>query len=528
MIRDSSKPVALAGVIGGQGSSVQAETKNLFVESACFDPGSVRRSAKKFHIETDSAYRFARKVPPEMALFTLHQCLQGIQATAGGELCPREFDLWPQPSPSKAPGSWPQKPTPLTVLKHQIQNRMGGEVHFSDFTEKMKTLGVRKVCATPPEGEKGTFLAPFFRPDLRIKEDFIEEYARVKGYGNIPSQHPGLRPQVSVPDYSLELKVARALTDAGFYQAINHCFVSDSYFKDFMGSKDFLKPPSPPGLKEVFVQNPLSKEYNRMRTSLLPSLFKNAEKNIHNGTFEGRLFETGEVFYHNPSSEKHPYQEEKRIALIAWGEKQSLWHSPQNQASIYELKAALAHLLKPFLTQEGDLKWLSPPPGHGPVFMHPHQCLLLKFKGGEDIGYMGSLHPLYAQKYKIRTSLSLAEMNSSVVFAHLGKSRPVFKNLSPFPQVQRDMSFVVPGNVKAGDLLEDMKKHSGPLCHQVTIFDLYQGGGEGLKPGERAIAFRFLLKSPARTLTEKDLSSWQKHLTQKILKKWQVLLRSSF
>ena len=521
-IKDSKGTVALAGVIGGLQSAVQEDTKHVFIESACFSALSVRRTSRQLHIDTDSAYRFSHGVPAEMNLYVLHHCLSLMQNVAGGEVSKDEHDLWP--------GRKSSQKISISVHRTDVEKRLGLSVDFEKFREKIKKLGC-EVSTKSTKEDQAEVAPPFFRSDLKIKEDLMEEYARLHGYDHIPEKPVFFTPQADDREYSISTRVSEILSNEGFYQAINHSFLSQQFSNQFLGSKDntnrFLISEGSTALEPVFLKNPLSAEYNMMRLSLIPSLFKNAEQNIHRGCMHGRLFELGKIFSKVPCSGEHDnqkkgieYQEPGRLSLVAWGQQENLWDKNQGRACVYDLKSVLTVLLKRLFVS--GFQW-TVSEEKAPDFIHPFQFLVLQLQG-QNMGYIGSLHPLYAEEYKIRVDMALGEINTQPFFSDRFPQKKGFKNISHFPQVDRDIAFLVPKDFPVGLLLEDMEEQAGPLCQSVHIFDIYENE-HTLKNNERSVAFRFGLQSDTKTLTENDLKEWHNRLTQIIVSKWPVKLR---
>ena len=586
-IQNEKNPLALAGVIGGKTSGIHADTKNIFVESACFAPAQVRGSSKRFHIETDSSYRFSRGVASETTLSILRIAIQLMQKLAGGDLAEEEYDIWEKPA----------LPKPIAIKTSYVERRLGMPVSPSKFQNWMKRLS----CQVNPRGYvQGTALdvsptsrankasvsaeqncretkdtmmvtPPFFRFDLKIKEDLIEEYARLESYDKIPSKpHPaGLFPKADHKEQSLLSHSAMIMVHEGFYQAINHSFISSDFSNGFLQGSALGDSPDSSQIKEdlspIFIQNPLSQEFNMMRVSLLPSLFKNGQKNLKSGSKRGRLFEIGKVFFRDnkkqsagsdsspPShpSPPSPYREDIRLGLIAWGQKEELWEKHHNRLCIYDLKTALSAFLEKLYIF--DYKWVAEK--NTPPFMHPFQYLLLKVRG-QTQAYIGSLNLEYVEQYKIRENMALGEMNMAFLLnktsinlceeeqavcslspdegavLHL----PAFKNLSPFPAVTRDLTFLIPKDFPAEEITKAIKKITGTICDSVKIFDVYEnknqakevgtGDGSAQFRGEaRAVSFRLTLRSDKATLTEETLKAGQEKLIQEITSRYPVQLR---
>ena len=402
-IKDHKKVLALAGLMGGENSGVTKNTKNIFIESACFDPYSVRLSSKIHQLDTEAAYRFSRGVCLDFVKESLDKSAVFIQNLAGGRISKDFYDE----------GLKTEKKKMISIQKKDLESRLGREVHLKTFHEWMKKLSceVKKVSS-----EKTEVYPPSFRFDLNIKEDLIEELARLEGYDSLPEEN-SLIPLISFhqPDsleYSFSARLIKLLSGAGFYQAFNHSFMSQKFFEEFCGKKNFLheylgeKP-----LEPAFIKNPLSLEQAVMKTSLLPLLFKNAVHNIHQGEHSGRLFEVDPVF----SRTKKGFEQHLRLGLLSWGVEEDFWDKKSNCPPVYHLKSTLENLLWKELSLEKG-QWEEVSFHKAPNFLHPGQCLTLKSKEGQNLAYLGSLHPVFSQKYKIRQELALAELNIQALF----------------------------------------------------------------------------------------------------------------
>ena len=512
-IRNANGTVALAGIIGGLHSAIHLETKNIFIESACFDAITLQKTGKKFHIETDSMYRFSRNsVPAVFCKDVLQEALYHIQALSGGKPAKKEYDIWTHKT----------KKNIIHICQEDIEKRLGQKIIFKKFCEWMKRL----FCElTPTKPTAVAVTVPDFRQmDLSIKEDLIEEYARLEGYDKIPEHiYPISVPSMQSKDYIKESHIINILNKEGFFEVINHDFISKQFSDEFLQSSF-----SPIHLKEthlknyqpVLLNNPLSAEYNMMRTSLLPSLFKNALHSLHHGSVVGRLFELGSVFLKASSSASsptnNPYKEIRNLGWIAWGQKESLWENGnKNRECVYDLKGAMQTTLERLKIY--DFQWEQQTSTS--EFIHPGQYVVLKIQG-KPAGFAGSLHPTYADKYKLRCNMAIAEWNNILDYP-IGTDRSIFQPISRFPQIERDLAFWIPETVSAGDILQDLKKIAGPLCHSIKIFDIYKSD----KKSERSIAFRLNWQAKEKTLTDKDIAHKQDKITKTLIQKWKLRLR---
>ena len=526
-IRDKKQNLALAGVIGGVNSGIRPETKNVFLESACFEAAQVRSTSKRFNIETDSSYRFSRGVPGASTLDLSRKAVAFIRELAGGTISKDEYDFRTKPEEQKA----------IEIQEKDLERRLGMKPSFGKFQNWMEKLQCKVQVEADPKRAKVT--PPFFRFDLHIKEDLIEEYARLGGYDKIPEEVTYLNgfPMKDQKEYTLSNKVVEALVHEGFYQAINHSFISHSFSDSFLGIKTDTKEKekketftsypflglSMAGKEAVFIRNPLSSEYNMMRVSLIPSLFKNAEQSIRHGCLQARLFEWGSVFMKEAGGtvserkeRQSAYEEYNRLGLIAWGQEENLWEKNKDRLCIYDLKTALNSLLRHFNIH--DYEWSKGK--EAPPFIHPYQYMILKCND-KEMAYIGSLNPVYAEKHKVRVNMAFAEVNTECFFNSVKRD---FQSLSPYPLVERDLSFIVPKDFPAGDIIKGIKKMAGSICRSVKIFDLYKNE-KNIKSDVRSISFRLVLQSDKETLTEENLQKLQIRLTKELVSQYPIQLR---
>ena len=523
-IRDAQKTVALAGVIGGRKSGVHSGTKNIFLESACFSPQHVRAVSKQWQIDTDASYRFSRGVDPEMTENILHEASVLIQSLAGGNISKDYHDEYAHSIQRKN----------IFIKQKDLERRLGLPVDFKKFSTWMTKLNCKSELSKQKDSAKVT--PPSYRFDLHVKEDLIEEFARLEGYDKIP-EADSLIPSLpvsskDVQSYHRENQISGILVSQGFFQSVNHSFISQKFSKCFIESftdhSDDTKLQSSvrdsfftyleqnkKNWNPVFIKNPLSSEYDMMRISMAPSLFKNAVHNLKHGSRYGRLFELGYVF-----SKEEKYQEHPRLALLAWGQKEGLWSKSENRPCVYDLKTAVSGLLDHLLIADYEWEQVF---NNIPSFMHPGQFMQLKVEGQVQ-GYIGSVHSSLLQKHKIRTNMAITELNIKNLLKREVKKKS-FKKFSYFPQVERDISLLVPENFPAGKLVQSLKQIAGALCYDVKLFDSYKVKDQSKNAENRSITFRLYLQSQNKTLTEKDLKQLQHKIITELSAKWPVKLR---
>lgn len=505
MIRDGERSLALAGVVGGLNSGVKESTQDIFLESAHFLRESVRKTSRKWGIDTESAYRFSRGTDPDGVLFALNRACFLIQEVAGGDISCDCHDVYPQPPMRKA----------IAIDKAKIESALGYPVSAQDFESWMSGLG---CTVEAKDKESWKVKPPSFRWDLEISSDLIEEFARLEGYEKIPETFPKLThpPLPHDPSFVLEDRLNSWWASEGYLQSVNHGFLSEQSQAAFIDDSTKLRAI---GLETpdqaVKVKNPLSEETNEMRVSLLPGLFKNLVYNLRQGHCFGRLFETGKVFGKEGSS----YKEETRTAIVGWGQPKNLWGKDIAQCPVvYSLKESIENLLSRLLIS--SYQWRSIE-ADCPLFFHPGQSVGL-FLEGRMVGVLGSLHPQWVQDHKLRQPVALAEL----AFENLMRGQPRLakaKSFSKFPSVERDLSFLVPSSIEAGDILKELRKQTNHLLDDISIFDVYSD--DKLEEGLRSVSYRMSFRDGKGTLEESQIVDLLDRLVGAVKKRFNIAVR---
>lgn len=506
-IRDSSKALCLAGVVGGKNSGVTDSTKNIFLESAYFNPMSVRKTSRKHGIETDSAYRFSRGVDPDGALRASDRATELILQVAGGKASGEPHDFYPEPVKK----SW------VPIELQTVTDRLGFPAEEKLFVDFMKRLGCELKS-----GAAGRFevLPPSYRFDLEGEMDLVEEYARLIGYDHIPENLPAFNrsPLAHDKNYLLNLKTARSLIKESYHQAFNFAFVSEKQEQNFLGSVAKIKEA---GLKisedPVRLLNPLNEDLNVMRSSLSFGLSKNLLTNFHNGNKSGRLFEIGPCFSKENPSEVY---EQNRLALLAWGQNENLWNKTLTTPLVFEIKTAVESLLKNFRVQ--NYSWVSPQDkGMVPQFLHLGQFAYLVVEG-KKLGFLASLHPVWLEDNKVRCPAAIAEFDLEALYK--GQPRPLrFQSISKFPAVERDFAFVMAKSLKVDEVLKAAKKFGGNLLSHIEVFDVYQG--DKMEPGKKSVAIRLVFQDFNATLQEAQIQEVQNKIVNGLKAQFDLALR---
>ena len=505
VIRDGARAVALAGVVGGQNSGVSESTQDIFLESAFFKSEGVRRTSRAHGIETDSCYRFSRGVDPEQTLNAMNRAAFLIQQVAGGKIQPGHIDIYPEPL----------KFNDIFVTTEYVSERLGFEVTEKSFTNWMERLNC--IVAKKDEGFRVT--PPAYRWDLHIKEDLVEEFARLHGYDKIEEKLPVLKSEPTRHAFGFDFTntITEILTGLGIHQNVNYAFIGEGQAKAIYGSP---KVSNHLGLKmgeqPIKLLNPISEELSVMRESLLPSLLKNLIHNDHHGTHYGRFFEIAPAHF----KQEKTFAEENRLAFVFWGQNEGLWDTKKDDQVVFELKSVLETMLKSIGGK--NWRWDKLTTNKCPDGFHPSQSVAL-FYEGQYIGVLGTMHPLIKDQNKLRTQVAWAELNFDCLMKRQPRT-PKFKPLAKYPGVERDIAFLAREDIAADKMGAEIKKSAGPLLNNFEVFDIYQDK-ELKAAGRRSIAFRLRFQSDKETLKDEEVNALRDKVVNSLCQKLGLEIR---
>ncbi len=484
VIGDTAQALALAGVMGGQASAVSDTTADIFLESAFFSPDAIAGKARRLTLSTDSSYRFERGVDfaaTRAALERATQLLLEICGGAAGEITEVTAEL-PQRAPIRLRVARVSQVLGIVLSAAQIAALLS-RLQF-DFAEDG---GVFQI--TPPS----------YRFDLAIEADLIEEMARLYGYDNIPALPPrGSLNMLAQSEAARGRDALRALLTARDYQeVINYSFVDAAWERDIAGND------SPLPLK-----NPIASQMGVMRSTLFGGLVDNLCFNLNRKQERVRLFETGCCFYRSADSFGQP----ERIAGLCYGNaKPEQWGEAVRAVDFYDAKADVEALFWPSVPR---FEAASHPA------LHPGQSAKVWLEG-EFIGWIGTLHPKWQQKYELPTAPVLFELD---IAALLRGRVPAFAEIPKFQAVRRDIAVVVDEGVSVQALLDGMSEHLPSVVAELALFDVYRG--KGIDLGKKSLAFRVLMQDTRQTLTDEEVDAATAQLAEVLTSRYGAKLRN--
>ncbi len=481
-IRDSKGPIALAGVLGGKNSGVTEKTKNIFIEAAHFTPSGVRRTSRSLGIDTDSAYRFARGTDESNVDKCLAEAVALVLKIAGGSLSKEIVESYPNKKETKV----------IFVLQEYINQRLGFSVEEKEVEKCFSSLGFKTLFKDGVWSVKPTK----YRWDIEIKEDLVEEIGRIIGYNNIPEVLPRFStcPQNENSDYN-NLKILRFnLLGLGFNETVHYNFYSNEQ-EAFWGNE--ILPLMGEGDKKIVdIQNPLSLDLSKMRTSMFPQFVSNYIRNWRIGTKSGKIFEIGKAHF---KSKDNKYTETNYLCGGIWMQDQKVSYT------LEQLMGLVSELFKVW----GVFKWRADDLGDKVMSaFHPNLSARL-FVESKEIGYIFSLNPKIAKENKVPANFCGFEINLDQFLK--GQPRPKkFSAFSRFPIVERDFSITVDQNFSYNEILKRVRKITGGIFKSLQVHDIYQGNN--IPEGKISVTFKGRFQAKDRTLSEEELKTMQKKI----------------
>ncbi|MFH0781815.1 MAG: phenylalanine--tRNA ligase subunit beta [Pseudomonadota bacterium] len=489
MICDGEKPVAVAGIMGGQNSEISDTTTNILLESACFNPVSIRRTARKLNLTSEASYRFERGVDPEGVVNALNRAVQLICELAGGQAPVDGVDCYNGRKESK----------PLTLSVARTMSLLGITLTADEIADHLASIGL--LCHLQDDQ---TILvnAPSFRVDIEREADLIEEVARLYGYNNIPTTLPQVA--LSYPEQDTErkrrLEIADRLTAAGFTEAINYSFVSEKYTEMIGLTSDDRR------CQVVRLLNPISEEQGVLRTMLLPGLLENVKRNINFQKTDIKLFEIGKVF--NPAGENVQPTEMMRLTGVLsgnrYGESSPLYFK-QEGVDIFDAKGTVEFILREMslgaLDNPEGIRLTVPQEGSEEPYGETGFSLDV-FHGSNKLGSLGKIKTDVLRRFSIKHDVYFFDLDFQGICQPPTLAKK-FASLPVYPSVKRDIAIVVPNSVSAGDLLAAVHNHPDKLIESCELFDVFQG--EKIQKGHKSVALSITYRSASKTLTEKNV-----------------------
>lgn len=501
MICDSEGPLCMAGVFGGIDSGVTESATDIFLESACFNPTTIRKGARRHGLNTDASFRYERGVDPNGCMYALMIAAQLVTELAGGEICGPAVDLYPVPV---------ERPV-VTLSFDDIDRLTGAEIPADDVRSILKSLDIEI------ESENNgvmTLRIPTYRVDVTRPCDVIEEVLRIYGYNNVPiSEHVNSSLSYHTAtdiDNSLTRKVMDRLAAEGFFEILNNSLTSTSYYPAAETGATW------PLERCVKLLNPLSSDLGVMRQTLLFGGLEVISHNINRKNPDLMLVESGNVYFFDPEAQStveqplRSYSEASRLALWLTGNvRAASWLSPAEPATIYHLRAYVDGCLR---VLGCDRNRLTVTTASDRPDIYSAQ-LNIATRSGKIIGHMGIVSHELLSKFDIDRPVFFAEIDRDALLKQVEKHNVTFAPVPKTQPVRRDLALLLDSAVTFAHVEETVRRCGGKLLQSVELFDVYEG--KNLPAGKKSYAITLTLQDPEKTLHDKQIDAvMQKVITQ--------------
>ncbi|MDP1611744.1 MAG: phenylalanine--tRNA ligase subunit beta [Sulfuritalea sp.] len=476
LIADDQKPLAMAGIMGGEHSGIGEQTKDLFLESAFFPPAAIAGKARALGFSSDASHRYERGVDFELQRKAIERATQLIVDICGG-----------QPGPvveAVSTAHLPQR-RPVRLRTARAAKVIGIQLGADRIEAILKGLGL----GVERQGEDFLVTPPSFRFDMEIEEDLIEEIARIHGYDNIPSPPPVARmAMMPATEHSRTAMSLRRLVAArDYHEVVTYSFVEAQWEADFSAAQAG-------GAQPIVLANPIASQMGVMRSTLIGGLVGTLVANRKRQNERVRIFELGRCFKRDAGAGPVAgFDQPLRLAALATGPAQpEQWGAPGTRVDFYDVKADVEALFAP-----RRLEFVKT--GH--PALHPGRCATVSLDG-QPVGVVGELHPRWVQKYELGTAPVVFELELPAVLA---TPFPRYEEVSRFPAVIRDLALVVSQNQALAPLLTALRAAAPAVVRDVALFDVYQG--KGLGESEKSLAFRIVMQDTQRTLEDAEVEA---------------------
>jgi phenylalanyl-tRNA synthetase beta chain len=497
MICNAKTGMCMAGVLGGIESGVTEKTRNLFLESAHFNPASVRRTSKRHGINTDASFRFERGSDPDMTVFALNRAARLICELAGGKISSPVIDIYPEPVKSYS----------VHVRFDRIRKLIGIEID--------RTIIKKILAALEIEIEKETetaldVLVPPYRVDVRREADVIEEILRIYGYNKVELVETAstVFTHSEKPDKeNITNHIANFLADNGFNEIMSNSLTKEEYYAD-----------APDAVK---ILNPLSTDLNRLRKTLFFGGLEAISHNINRQRSDLRFFEFGNCYYYRKGSKGKDilkdYSEQEHLALFLSGKKSAgNWIEKDLHSSFYQLKAFTENLLIKLGYNLNELNYEK----SGSAYIEAG--LQIAFKD-EILVDFGAVAGKYLDQFDIKSDVFYGEFNWNSVIALMDDRDIWFKELPKFPEVKRDISMVLDKSINFEDIRKLALRTEQKILKKIILFDVYEG--EHIEKGKKSYAISFILQDEEKTLTDKLIDKTVEKLAAAFESRFKALIR---
>ncbi|MFW6278976.1 MAG: phenylalanine--tRNA ligase subunit beta [Bacillota bacterium] len=493
VIADQDEAIALAGVMGGAESEVSETTTTVLLESACFDPVSIRKTSRRLGLPSEASHRFERGIDIEALKEASNRAAQLMQKYAGAEISDDLVDEYPQPAEKKIIDLDPERVNQLLGLELK-DNEIKNMLEKLEFKLEEIVCDIMKISV------------PSYRNDVTQEADLVEEVARMYGYNNIPvtfsaSEQQGKRTAgQKIRDRVCDLMVAMGLDEIISFSLMD----KDIYEQMGIAAESDLR-------DWVEIKNPLNESFSVMRTSLIPNMLRILSDNAKRQQQELRFFELGKVFQ---SSENERPREMRKLAGGSMGYISENWHN--DAPDFYYLKGVLENLVSRLKLNNLKFRATEKP------YLHPGRTAEIYY-GKQKVGILGEVSPELIDEFDLQKGTSVFQIDFDVLEKKVKPNDFEFESLPKFPPVARDLAVIVSRDIPAVVLLDEIDDNGGELLKQVNLFDVYRG--EQISENKKSLAFELLFQAEDRTLTDEEVNNVFNRIVDNLQDKYNVTVR---
>jgi phenylalanyl-tRNA synthetase beta chain len=501
VIYEGGKPGCFAGLMGGLGSSVTSETKNIFIESAYFNPANVRKSSQNQGLKTDASFRFERGIDPNNTVFALKRAALLMQELAGGEISSDIIDVYPQPI----------EDFQITVLYKNIDRLIGKKLEKETIHQILTDLQIHIIDETETEI---SVLVPPFRVDVQREADVIEEILRIYGFDNVElSAHIGATYLADFPKIDKEkvqFAISQLLAGSGFQEILTNSLTKESYTQKF----SFLKTG-----EDVQILNKLSEDLGVMRQTMVFSGLEVLVYNINRRQKDLKIFEFGKTYSKKADAEPDAsvtkkYAEKSHLTIFITGDqKQESWLEKSKSVAFHDLKSAVHKILNKLKVSK-----LESTDTDNQLFAYG---LTYSFKNTEIVSF-GMLNPSITKFADCKQPVFYADFNWDWLLKNYTTTQ-VYQEIPKFPEVRRDLSLVLDKQVSFKEIQALALKTEKNLLKSVNVFDVYEG--ENIGTDKKSYSVSFILQDETQTLTDAVIDKTMKRLMETLEKDLQAVIR---
>lgn len=505
MICNAEEPMCIAGVFGGLESGVTENTTDVFLESATFHPTWIRKSARRFGLNTDASFRYERGLDPNVTVYILKYAALLVKELAGGTITGDIQDIYPTVF----------NPYQVNITYDKINSLTGKVIPVETVKSILESLEM-KITSETAEGL--SLEVPVYRIDVQRDVDVIEDILRIYGYNNIEfSDHVQSNLSYQTPtdhSYKMQNLISEQLCGCGFNEILNNSLTRSAYYD---------KLTTYPADHCVMVMNPLSADLNCMRQTLLFGGLESVEHNMKRKNGNIRFFEFGNCYDYNKENKKEDqtlgeFSEDYRLALWLCGNRvENNWAHPNEKSSVYELKAYVENIL---VRLGVNLKKVI----FGNLTNDIYDAALsITTQSGKQLGTMGIVSHKICKAMDIDTEVYFAEFSWNALMKETKKNKVTYTDLSKFPAVKRDLALLLDKAVQFAEIQKIAQESERKLLKEVTLFDVYEG--KNLPAGKKSYAVSFYLEDETKTLNDKQIDAIMKKIQTNLEQKLGAQLR---